>query len=191
MKINFVTGNKLKFDIAAAYFAPLGDAFLLEQLTIDVPEIQAETVEEVAIASAQEAVKVACKPCIVSDAGLCIEAVNGFPGPFLRYANQWLGIDGFLNLLSTTDNRHAYFEDSLAVAFQNGEAKAFTRRQYGTIARAAVASPSGWAANDLFIPDGYDVPLGQLTHEQQVEFWGDGAWPDVVAYLQQYESGQV
>ena len=184
MKINFVTGNKLKFDIAAAYFAPLGNIFSLTQLKIDVPEIQAETVEEVAIAAAKEAVRMVGEPCIVSDAGLCVEALNGFPGPFLRYVNQWLGIDGFLNLLQGTDNRHAYFEDTLAVAFPDGTVKTFTRQQHGTIATAGIETQAGWAANDLFIPDGSNMPLGQLSHQDQVKFWGDGAWPDVLAYLQ-------
>lgn len=191
MKVNFVTGNALKFDIAAAYFAPLAGHFSLEQVAIDVPEIQASTVEEVATAAAQEAVRIKGEPCIVNDAGFCIEALNGFPGPFLRYANQWLGTEGYLRLLSGTDNRRAYFEDSLAVAFPGGNVKAFTRRQYGRIAEAAIDGLLGWAANDLFIPDGYDVPLGQLTHEDQIAFWGDGCWPEVVSYLQGYEEGRV
>ena len=191
MNINFVTGNKLKFDITAAYFAPLGDDFVLKQLTIDVPEVQAGTVEEVALTSAQEAVRIVSEPCIVSDAGLCIESLGGFPGPFLKYVNQWLGINGYLKLLHNVDNRRAYFEDSLAVAFPDGSVKAFTRRQYGVIATAATESQSGWAANDLFIPDGYEVSLGQLTHEDQVAFWGDGCWPQVVAYLRERDENRV
>lgn len=191
MKINFVTGNKLKFDIAAAYFVPLGDAFSLTQLIIEIPEIQAETVEEVAIAAAKEAVRMIGEPCIVSDAGLCIEALKGFPGPFLKYANQWLGTDGFLNLLQGTDNRHAYFEDTLAVALPNGEIKTFTRQRHGVIAMTAIETQADWAANELFIPDGYTVPLGRLTYEEQVSFWGDGCWPEVVSYLQGYEEERV
>lgn len=184
MNINFVTGNRLKFDIAAAFFAPLGDNFRLIQRDIDIPEIQAETMEEVAIWSAQDAVRQVGEACIVSDAGLCIEALDGFPGPFLRYANKWLGIDGYLRLLASQANRRAYFEDTLAVAFPDGLVKTFTRREYGVIAESAAESQTGWAANDLFIPDGSNMPLGQLSHQDQVKFWGDGAWPDVLAYLQ-------
>lgn len=188
MKVNFVTGNTLKFTIAQAFFAPLGDDFELQQLAIDVPEIQAETVEEVAAFSALEAVKIAGEPCIVSDAGLVVEALGGFPGPFLKYVNTWLGVDGFLRLLSGVENRRAYFEDTLAVAFPDGTVQTFTRREYGVMADAAEASSNGWAANDLFIPDGHDIPLGKMSNDEQVAFWGDGVWPEIAAYLQTHVS---
>lgn len=187
MKVNFVTGNKLKFAIAEAFFIQLDDGFELHQLAINVPEIQAETVEEVATFSALEAVKKAGEPCIVSDAGLVIEALHGFPGPFLKYVNTWLGVGGFLRLLSGVTDRRAYFEDTLAVAFPDGSVETFTRREYGVIAEYAEESASGWAANDLFVPDGYDVPLGKMSEAEQVAFWGDGVWPEIVSYLQRGE----
>lgn len=187
MKINFVTGNTLKFNIAKAYFDPLGDTYQLRQLKIDIPEIQAETVEDVATFSAKEAVRLAGETCIVSDAGLTIEALNGFPGPFLKYVNTWLGVQGFLRLMDGISNRRAYFEDTLAVAFPDGTVKTFTRREYGVIAGSAEDSGSGWAANDLFIPDGHSVALGKMSNSEQVVFWGDGVWPDIVEYLQNSE----
>ncbi len=186
MNINFITSNKLKFDIASTYFASLDGLFMLKQHALDVPELQAESVTEVAAFSAREAVKVIGEPCIVSDAGLMIEALNGFPGPFVKYANQWLGVEGYLHLLSHTDNRRAYWEDALALAFSDGTTRVFTRREYGRFAESAIASKVGWAANDLFIPDGYDVPLGQLSREEQIAFWGAGCWPNIVDYLQQW-----
>lgn len=177
----------MKFAIAEAFFLPLGKEFELHQLAIDIPEIQAGTVEEVAIFSAKEAVKVAQEACIVSDAGLVIEALDGFPGPFLKYVNEWLGIEGYLKLMSGLENRRVYFEDTLAVALPDGAVKTFTRREYGVIATSAEESKPGWAANDLFIPDGYDVALGKLSDDEQVSFWGDGMWPKVVQYLQTEE----
>lgn len=183
MKINFVTGNRLKFDIAKAYFEQLGDEFELRQLAIDIPEVQADTVGEVAVYSAQEAVKITGEPCIVSDAGLVIEAFGGFPGPFLKYVNSWIGIDGYVKLLSGVTNRSAYFEDTLALAFPDGSVETFTRQEHGTIAESATETQAGWAANDLFIPTGMSVSLGQLSYEDQVAFWGDGKWPEVVQFL--------
>ena len=52
--VHFVTTNSMKFDIARAYFEPLGDSFELKQYAIELPEIQAETVEEVATHSARK-----------------------------------------------------------------------------------------------------------------------------------------
>lgn len=113
--IDFVTTNSMKFDIARAYFEGLGDAFELKQLPIELPEIQAETVEDVAIYAAREAVNVVGEACVVGDSGFCIEALGGFPGPFLKYANNWLGASGYLNLLRGEANRRAYFEELLEI----------------------------------------------------------------------------
>ena len=51
MKINYLTTNKLKYKIAKNYFDRLPEIELVQQ-TFEVPEIQAETCEEIAIHSA-------------------------------------------------------------------------------------------------------------------------------------------
>lgn len=38
-------------------------------------------------------------------------------------------------------------------------------------------------ANQLFIPDGMTKPLGALMHDEQVAFWGEGKWPELVDYF--------
>lgn len=173
--LNFITSNKLKFDIAAAAVASLGDDILLKQLTIDLPEIQADTVKEVALHAARQAAADAGEPCIVSDAGLHIVALGGFPGPFLKYANQWLGVNGYLKLLAGTKNRTAYFEDALAIAFPDGRTRAFVRQEHGVIAEQAHNESAAWPANELFVADGHTTPLGHLSHDKQVAFWNQNS----------------
>lgn len=184
MNINFITTNPLKFNITKAYFDPFGDQFVLKQHAIDVPEMQSDSVNAIAEQSAKWAAEEIGEPAITSDVGFFIEALGGFPGPFIKYVGSQLTTDGFLRLMNGVENRRAYFEDALTVAFPDGTTKTFIRREWGVVAETSESKESKWPANELFIPDGYESPLGTLSNDEQVAFWGDGSWPKLVEYLQ-------
>lgn len=182
MKINYLTTNTLKFKLASNYFDGLA-GYELAQHTFDAPEIQDVSCAEVARYSAVYAAKEIDEPCIKMDVGLCITALGGFPGPFVKYINDWLSEGKLLAMLVGEDNRTAYFMDATVIGFPDGSFKTFERKVPGRIANPGEYEPSKWPANSLFIPDGYDIPLGKMTNEEQETFWGDGAWPEVVKYL--------
>lgn len=183
MKINYLTTNELKFKIAQNYFDKF-DAYELVQQTFETPEIQDSSCEEIARYSAVYAAKVLGEPCVKMDAGFFIAALNGFPGPFVKYVNEWLDEEKILRLLEGELDRSAYFLDATALGFPDGSSHIFTRRFKGTIARPDNYQPSKWPANSLFIPDDYDVPLGSMSDTEQEEYWRDGVWADVVTFLQ-------
>jgi len=79
----YVTGNDTKFEVALKTFSNTGIALL--QKSLSTPEIQSKSVQEVAMYSARWASKELDKPVIVTDAGFYIEALNGFPGPFIKF----------------------------------------------------------------------------------------------------------
>ena len=61
--------------------------------TSAVPEVQGNT-REVAIAKCRRAAELLGRPCITEDTALCFEALNGLPGPYIKYFLQELGHDG-------------------------------------------------------------------------------------------------
>jgi XTP/dITP diphosphohydrolase len=183
MKINFVTTNKLKFEIAQAFFKQLDGDYELVQYEIDTPEIQDESVESIAIQSALWAASQTGEPCIKMDVGFFIFALNGFPGPFVKYVNDWLTQDDFLKLLEQKEDRSAYFEDAMAIGYPDGTSKVFSIKTSGSISYVKNLLNTQWPANLLFIPDGYDEPLGSMSDEDQNKFWGDGNWPNIIKYL--------
>ena len=96
-KIVYVTGNWSKIMSAKNILEPLG--IEVNNIKMETTEIQADTVEEVAIHSAKEASdKLKCA-VLKNDTGLFIEALNGFPGPYTHYVDERLGEDGILKLL--------------------------------------------------------------------------------------------
>ena len=174
----------MKFDIAQTYFEKLLSDYELVQYEIDTPEIQDESVEEVARQSAIWASKLTGDPCIKMDVGFFINGLNGFPGPFVKYANDWLTQDDFLRLMDGKDDRSVYFEDATAIAYPDGRSEVFTIRKNGNVALSKDLLNDRWPANLLFVPLGHEQALGSMSDEDQNEYWGDGNWPKLVEYLE-------
>lgn len=170
MKINYLTTNQLKYSIAKNFFNSI-DGFELIQHSFEVPEIQAASCEEVARQSAVYAAHELGEPCVVMDAGFFIEALNGFPGPFVKYVNEWLTEEQLLRMLSDSDSRAAHFTDALAIGFPDGTATVFSHKTIGTLANEGQYSPSKWPVNSLFIPKDHVTPLGLMSEEDQSDFW--------------------
>lgn len=183
MKINFVTTNKMKFEIAQVYFAKLSNDYELAQYEIDTPEIQDRSVEEIARQSAIWAAKETGEPCIKMDVGFFISALNGFPGPFVKYANDWLRQEDFLKLMEEKNDRSAYFEDATAIGYPDGTSEVFSLKNHGSIASVKDLINTRWPANLLFVPDNYSRTLGSMSDDEQNEYWGDGNWPKLIEFL--------
>lgn len=108
----YVTGNESKFKTAKNYFEALGMKVL--QKTLEIPEIQSDSIEEIATDKAQKAYSILKHPLFVSDSGWYITALNGFPGPYMNYVNQWLSSKDFLNLMKPYENREIILRQALA-----------------------------------------------------------------------------
>lgn len=183
MKINFVTGNQYKFDSAARYFEKL-EEYQLAQFSIDTPEIQANSSEEIARSSAIWAAQKKEEPCVKMDVSFHIEVFRGFPGPYVKQANEWFTADDFQRLLGTKFDRSAHFLLSLAIAWPNEESEAFTHKVEGRLDSRKLKRSTAWVIDSLFIPDGFDAPLVDLKKEQANQVWGDGPWPQLIEYLE-------
>lgn len=184
MKINYLTTNQFKFGIAKQFFDAI-EGYELIQHSFHVPEVQEASSEEVARQSAIYAARELGEACVVMDVGLSINALNGFPGPFVKYINEWLSEEQLLRMLDKKDDRTAYFIDALAIGFPDGTTKVFTHKTMGRIAAKGEYTPSKWPANSLFIPDNYSIPLGRMTEQEQTDFWDseNKNWEKLTEYL--------
>ncbi len=113
----FVTTNLHKFNEARQVLAEYGISTAL--LRVEAIEIQDDDLEEIAKASVQYAVEKSDLPVFVEDAGLFVEALKGFPGPYSSYVYRTLGTKGILKLTEEIDERKAYFYS--VVAFHSPE----------------------------------------------------------------------
>ncbi|ARS90067.1 XTP/dITP diphosphatase [Natrarchaeobaculum aegyptiacum] len=115
MGIRFVTGNEGKAREADAYLEGVAD---VEQVAYDYTEVQSDSLEEIAGHGAQEAYEAleGADPVLVDDAGLFVDALGGFPGPYSAYVEDTVGVERLWRLVEAEDNRRAHFRTVLAYA---------------------------------------------------------------------------
>lgn len=160
MRLDFVTGNVHKAQEAAAALKPLG--IEVSQRALPHPEIQADTLEEVARERARWLQDKLDGPFIVDDAGLFVDALRGFPGVYSAYVHKTLGWQGILTLLEGQQDRRARFE--AVVAYMEPRLAApflFKGVCEGHIAPAA-SGAQGFGFDPVFVPAGHDRTFAEM-----------------------------
>ncbi|MBU2037195.1 non-canonical purine NTP pyrophosphatase [Patescibacteria group bacterium] len=166
--IFFITGNNFKFQVAKKALAGIGVELIQKEL--DTPEIQSVSVEEVASFSAKWASDLLKEAVIVSDAGYYIEALNGFPGPFIKYINEWLSADDILRLMAGKENREVTVKDCLAYCEPGKKPVIFCDSAKGAIANKK-GGKGRTSINEIFVPEGYDKVESDIPWDEMKEFW--------------------
>ncbi len=162
MRLAFITSNPGKVEEAKRYFEPLGVE--IYQLKMEYPEIQADTLEEVARFGAEWLGKRLDVPFFLDDSGLFIDALNGFPGVYSAYVYRTLGIDGILKLMKGVKNRNAHFRS--VIAYWDGEVHLFTGRVDGEIINEKRGS-GGFGFDPIFVPEGFTRTFAEMTTEEK------------------------
>jgi XTP/dITP diphosphohydrolase len=167
----FATGNIHKFDEARSILTGLDIA--VGMLRVKDVEIQSDSLVEIAKSSAQEAFKRCCLPVIVEDAGLFIDALKGFPGPYAAYAYQTVGNKGLLKLLENVENRKAVFRSAIAYCDSEAEAPVvFEGASAGeiTVDERIGSGESGFGFDPIFRPLGSARTFAEMTLEEKNGF---------------------
>jgi XTP/dITP diphosphohydrolase len=177
----FITGNELKFRVAAEVMNDSG--IVLRQELLHTPEIQSSRVEEVAEYSAIWASRQLNQPVVVTDAGFCIEALNGFPGPFIKFINEWFSADDYLRLMQGKNNRRIVARDCLAFCQPDEKPLTFCREFRGVVATEP-GRQKGTPIEQIFIPEGYSVPASEVAPDDMLAYWSSAStWHDLKKYL--------
>jgi XTP/dITP diphosphohydrolase len=161
----FVTSNPNKVREAAEILG-----VELRNVALDLPEIQALDIAEVAAAkavAAREALGAPDSLVIVEDSGIVVEAWNGLPGAFTKWFLQRVGNEGLLRMLSTYSDRSARAVCAVAVATDDGSVRVFVGEVRGSIAPEPRGS-DGFGWDPIFVPAGHTetyAELGTRKHE--------------------------
>jgi len=110
--IFFATNNVNKFNEARRVLAE--HKIAVGMLRVKSLEIQNDSLEEIAAASVIDAFDKCHLPVIVEDAGLFVDALNGFPGPYAAYVYRTVGNQGLLKFMENIKKRKARFESVIA-----------------------------------------------------------------------------
>jgi XTP/dITP diphosphohydrolase len=168
--IFFATNNVNKFHEARSVLAEYNVA--VGMLRVKSLEVQSESLEEIARASALDAFEKCRLPIIVEDAGLFVDALNGFPGPYAAYAYKTVGNQGLLRLMKNVKARSARFES--VVAYFSAELKSpvcFHGEVFGEIAEEERRGNdrSGFGFDPVFKPAESSKTFAEMTIAEKNE----------------------
>lgn len=179
-ELTYVTGNKFKIFSAKKILEPLG--IIVNAKKIDCPEIQADSIEEVAVYSSTYACEKLGQAVLKMDMGLVIPALNNFPGPYTKYVEETITEDGILKLMEKEENRDAYFLEVLSFKEPGKEVKLFYTKTEGKIALEKDGE-YGWGYDHIFIPKGKTKPLACFEDEERASLWASGGYEQLAEYL--------
>jgi XTP/dITP diphosphohydrolase len=161
----FATGNIHKFNEARHVLAEYKVATAL--LRVKASEIQNDNIENVAKASVMDTVERCRLPIFVEDAGLFIDTLNGFPGPYSSYVYRTIGTKGILKLMKEVEKRDAYFHSVVAFCDPKESPKCFHGKVEGKISQEE-RGDSGFGFDPIFKPaDSYDKTFAEMTTEEK------------------------
>lgn len=148
MEIFFLTSNKHKYEEARQ----IAEAYNVSLKLLNLPkiEIQSEKLEDI-VNYALLNVKTSISPILVEDAGLFIDALKGFPGPYSSYVFKKIGNLGILKLLEGIDHRSASFVSVVGLRTKKGSIVIFKGVTEGHIALSERGS-RGFGYDPIFIP---------------------------------------
>lgn len=157
-KLLFVSSNNHKYRETKEIMNSFGVS--LDFCKLNLEETQSNSLSDVAAKKAQDAFAQCRKPLIIEDAGLFVDALAGFPGPYSSYVFKTIGNDGILNLVK--DNRKAKFVS--IVTFCNGTVlQSFVGKLGGTISQSKQGD--GWGYDPIFIPKNLEKTFAKIDNK--------------------------
>jgi len=161
----FATNNINKFNEARKVLSRYGVA--MGMLRVKTLEIQSDSLQEIAENSVQYAYRKSGMPIFVEDAGLFINSLSGFPGPYAAYVYKTIHNSGILKLMEEVKDRSATFRSVISycddktvcqpVSFQGG-----SKGEITTSERRAQGK-SGFGFDPIFQPAGSSITFAEMT----------------------------
>lgn len=119
---------------------------------------------------AQQAYEQLQQPLIVEDSSFHIEALGGFPGPYIKYTVETIGAPGIIDLMNGRENRQAYFMSAIMYIDEKGEFHEFSSLDVkGEILNYIDEADHPEALSDLwkiFVPEGWNRPLSRMNRAE-------------------------
>ena len=157
----FVTGNANKLRETGEI---LGSHVHLSSTSIDLPELQGEP-EDISKEKCRLAAQAIKGPCLVEDTCLCFNALDGLPGPYIKWFLGKCGHEGLNKMLIGFEDKSAYAMCIFAYSDGPGaEPIIFVGKTNGSIVPARGERKFGW--DPIFQPDeGGGLTFAEMSSE--------------------------
>jgi len=166
LKLYFITSNKHKYH-EIRRILELEAPWIEFEVASNVQklEIQSDDLKKIVLFAAENALQGFDEPFIIEEAGLFIDALGGFPGPYSSYVYKTIGCDGILKLMHGVQDRSAEFQSVIALHY-GGIIKLFLGRIRGVIA-GEKRGASGFGFDPIFIPENDNRTFAEMSTDEK------------------------
>lgn len=163
--ITFATGNPGKLGEAQEVLEPLG--YDVAQFDAGYPEIQADTLEDVSRYALGLLADELEPPFMLEDAGLSVDALEGFPGVYSSYVFATLGNAGILSLLEGIPDGERTARFRAVLGYHDGtRPRLFEGVVEGTITREE-RGERGFGFDPIFVPEGRKRTFAEMPADEK------------------------
>lgn len=162
--LKFITSNKNKVSEAQGILGVSN----IEQLDVDLPEIQSMDSHEIIKAKLETASAHHKGKFIVEDVSVGLTALNGFPGPLIKWFVKILAIEGVYKLISKYGDNSAEYKVIYGYYSPNEPIQYFEGMIMGKIVRPS--GDNGFAWDPIFKPDGSDKTYANMLMEEKLQY---------------------
>ncbi len=160
--ILFITGNEGKLREVRELLPDV------QGIDMDLAEIQEIDAHKIIAAKLAEAQRYQSGPFIVEDTSLYIDAMNGLPGPLIKWFLRAVGVLGVYKLTEAFESTKATARTIIGYAGEDGNILFFEGSIKGTVVPPRGTNGFGWDA--IFQPDGYEKTFAEMTAEEKNQF---------------------
>ena len=157
-QILFITGNKDKLHEVRALIPTV------QGVDMDLTEIQEIDAHKIIAAKLAEAQRYQSGSFIVEDTSLSLDAMNGLPGPLVKWFIQAVGVLGVYKLTDSFESTRATARTLIGYA-EEGDIHFFEGSISGILVPPRGTHGFGWDA--IFQPDGYEKTFAEMTLEEK------------------------
>lgn len=164
MNLVFITGNQHKADYLSNN---LGIA--VRHQKVDLEEVQSLDLATIVKHKAESAYRIVSSPVLVEDISLTLHALNGLPGPLIKWFLEALGNAGLANLASRLDTQAA----TVTIMYGLYDGKKLNTFEASTQGRIAgkPRGVGGFGFQDIFMPGDTNKTYAEMTTEEMQPYY--------------------
>lgn len=162
----FITGNQNKADYLAKLLG-----MPIDHQKIDLDEIQSKDIGEIVTHKVKQAYEIAKRPVLVEDVSLSFSALDGLPGPFIKFFVESSNglemmcrmLDGFSDRTARAECMYGYYDGERLELFLEGIDGVIADHPKG-------GGGFGW--DKIFCPNGYEGKTrAELNEEDYLKLY--------------------
>ena len=149
---------------------------------VDLPEIQSLDLIDVLRAKADVAWDALQQPLVVDETSLELGAMNGFPGPLVKWMLESVGAAGIARTADALEDRRIVAR--CALLYRDGQGEILAEGRVGGTSALEERGDGGFGWDKIFIPDGHTRTFAEMSAEEKDRIGHRGlAWRALIERL--------